>query len=190
MIREGPGGRVAVQLPSGPVVTAAAWVNAFEPLSGAVKTATGWPASGRPRAAHQQPLHSHRPAKRDACRVASLAVDRAAAPSQLTVPSHGCPCDRCSRPGMGQRSHAAPRGRPRRGSPAAAMGTATTAGAKSSRLLRQSETARPACPGPPGTRSPAGAGLVLPLLRQLRVRGLRWRIAWSESCSRLTSETA
>ena len=48
MIREGPGGRVAVQLPSGPVVTAAAWVNAFEPLSGAVRIATGWPASGRP----------------------------------------------------------------------------------------------------------------------------------------------
>ena len=48
MIREGPGARVAVQLPSGPVVTAAAWVNASEPLSGAVKIATGWPAIGRP----------------------------------------------------------------------------------------------------------------------------------------------
>ena len=48
MIRDGPGGRVAVQLPSGPVVTAAACVNAFEPLSGAVRIATGWPASGRP----------------------------------------------------------------------------------------------------------------------------------------------
>ena len=48
MIRDGPAGRVAVQLPSGPVVTAAACVNAFEPLSGAVRIATGWPAIGGP----------------------------------------------------------------------------------------------------------------------------------------------
>src|ERR1700733_1838398 len=48
MIREGPGGSVAPHVPSGPVVTAAASVNAFEPLSGAVRIATGWPAIGRP----------------------------------------------------------------------------------------------------------------------------------------------
>ena len=48
MIRDGPGVRVAVQLPFGPVVTVAACVNAFEPLSGAVRIATGWPAIGRP----------------------------------------------------------------------------------------------------------------------------------------------
>jgi hypothetical protein len=47
MIRDGQGGSVAVQLPSGPVVTAAARVNAFEPLSGAVRIAIGWPARGR-----------------------------------------------------------------------------------------------------------------------------------------------
>ena len=48
MIRDGPGGSVAVQLPSGLVVTAAACANAFEPLSGAVRIATGWPAMGMP----------------------------------------------------------------------------------------------------------------------------------------------
>ena len=48
MTRDGPGGSVAVQLPSEAVVTAAASVNAFEPLSGAVRIATGWPASGMP----------------------------------------------------------------------------------------------------------------------------------------------
>ena len=48
MIREGPGGSVAVHRPSGPVVIAAASVNASEPLSGAVMTATDWPPSGRP----------------------------------------------------------------------------------------------------------------------------------------------
>ena len=63
MIRDGPGGSVAVQLPSGPVVTAAAWVNAFEPLSGAVRIATGWPASGRPALLISSAVQSHRPAK-------------------------------------------------------------------------------------------------------------------------------
>jgi hypothetical protein len=48
MIRDGPGGSVAVHRPSGPVVTDTASVKASEPLSGAVITATGWPASGRP----------------------------------------------------------------------------------------------------------------------------------------------
>ena len=75
MIREGPGGSVAVQLPSGPVVTAAAWVNAFEPLSGAVRIATGWPASGRPALLISSPCSlTGRPKARRA-RVASLAAD-------------------------------------------------------------------------------------------------------------------
>lgn len=48
MTRDGPGGSAAVQLPSKVVVTAAASVNAFEALSGAVRIAIGWPASGIP----------------------------------------------------------------------------------------------------------------------------------------------
>ena len=48
MIRDGPAGSWVVQLPSGPVLTAVACVNAPEPLSGAVSTSTGWPASGSP----------------------------------------------------------------------------------------------------------------------------------------------
>ena len=48
MTLDGPGGSVAVQLPSWPVFTDVASVKAFEPSSGAVRIAIGWLASGRP----------------------------------------------------------------------------------------------------------------------------------------------
>jgi len=75
MIREGPGARVAVQLPSGPVVTAAAWLNAFEPLSGAVKIATGWPAIGRPAPLISSPCSLTGRPKGTLADVASLPAD-------------------------------------------------------------------------------------------------------------------
>ena len=75
MIREGPGGSVAVQLPSGPVVTAAACVNAFEPLSGAVRIATGWPAIGRPALLISSPCSLTGRPKATLAVVASLAAD-------------------------------------------------------------------------------------------------------------------
>ena len=75
MIREGPGARVAVQLPSGPVVTAAAWVNAFDPLSGAVKIATGWPAIGRPAPLISNPRSLTGRPKGTLADVASLPAD-------------------------------------------------------------------------------------------------------------------
>ncbi len=75
MIREGPGGRVAVQRPSGPVITAAAWVKAFEPLSGAVKIATGWPASGRPPLLISSPCSLTGRPKGTLADVASLPAD-------------------------------------------------------------------------------------------------------------------
>ena len=75
MIREGPGGRVAVQLPPGPVVTAAAWVNASEPLSGAVRIATGWPAIGTPALLISSPCSLTGRPKATLADVASLAAD-------------------------------------------------------------------------------------------------------------------
>src|ERR1700733_11115490 len=50
MIRDGPGGSVADQLPFGPVVTTATCRNAPELLSGAARIRTGWPDSGVPDA--------------------------------------------------------------------------------------------------------------------------------------------
>ena len=75
MTREGPGARVAVQLPSGPVVTAAACVNAFEPLSGAVRIATGWPAIGRPAPLISSPCSLTGRPKGTLANVASLPAD-------------------------------------------------------------------------------------------------------------------
>ena len=48
MIRDGPAGNVVIQLPSAAVVTAPAGVNAFEPLSGAIRMLTVCPARGCP----------------------------------------------------------------------------------------------------------------------------------------------
>ena len=48
MTRDGPGGAIAVQLPSRAVVTVVSGVNAFVWLSGAARRLTGCPASGAP----------------------------------------------------------------------------------------------------------------------------------------------
>src|ERR1700733_4493472 len=75
MIREDPGASVAVQRPSGPVVTADASLNASEPLSGAVMTAICCPASGRPELVISSPCtFTDRPNPTTA-RVARFAVD-------------------------------------------------------------------------------------------------------------------
>ena len=76
MIREGPGGSVAVHRPSGPVVTAAASANASEPLSGAVTTATGWPASGSPALLINSPCTLTDRPNATSATVARLAIDR------------------------------------------------------------------------------------------------------------------
>ena len=110
MIREGPGGRVAVQLPPGPVVTAAAWVNAFEPLSGAVRIATGWPAIGTPALLISSPCSLTGRPKATLADVASLAADEPQLLLRLLLPSHGCLRDRRSLLGVRQRHRAAPRG--------------------------------------------------------------------------------
>src|ERR1700733_1226160 len=75
MIREGPGGSVAPHVPSGPAVTAAASVNAFEPLSGAVKIATGWPAIGRPAPLISSPCSPTARPKGTLADVASIPAD-------------------------------------------------------------------------------------------------------------------
>src|SRR6516162_5478547 len=73
MIREVPGGSVAVHVPSWAVVTAAACVNAFEPLSGAVRIATGWPARGRLALLTSSPCSLTGRPKATVARLASLA---------------------------------------------------------------------------------------------------------------------
>ena len=55
MILDGPGGRVVDQLPFGPVVTTATWLNAPESFSGAARIRTGWPDSGTPEAVVYSP---------------------------------------------------------------------------------------------------------------------------------------
>src|SRR5579884_1160658 len=75
MIRDGPGGSVAAHRPSGPVVTVASGVNAFDPLSGAASTVTGWPASGSPALLVSSPCTLTGRPKPTVARLASLGVE-------------------------------------------------------------------------------------------------------------------
>ena len=89
MIRDGPGGSVTVHRPSAPVVTDAASLKTSEPLSGAVMTATGWPASGRPALLISSPCTLTGRPKATFARLASRDVDlvqlRRSAPSRCPV---------------------------------------------------------------------------------------------------------
>ena len=154
MIREGPGGSVAVQRPSGPVVTAAAWVNAFEPLSGAVRIATGWPASGRPALLISSPCTLTGWPNATSARVASLAVDVPQLLCRFTVPALGCPRDARLPVGVRQRQSRRSRRSRRRGP--LRRRVAPGQPAREAEGVRHQARAQTRLPGRLEPRSPAG----------------------------------